>query len=294
MSPFLIVPAHIGAALAPHDLWTAWTFEPVTSALLLLSGWMYLRGLRRVWRAAGTGRGVSRSAASAFAIGWTILAFTLVSPLHALGAVLFSAHMAQHELLMTVATPLLVLGRPLIPFVWALSPKWRRETRRWSSATAIHRPWRVVTHPAVAFGLHAAAIWIWHVPPLYDATISSELMHAAQHLSFLGTALLFWWVILKPSRGGAGVSIAMLFGTVLHTGALGALLTLTSHLLYPAYGATTGPWGFQPIEDQQIGGLIMWVPGGLAYVIVALFLVARILRESEHRVMQRHASRGYA
>ena len=229
----------------------------------------------------------------AFAAGWAVLALALLSPLHALGGVLFSAHMAQHELLMTVAAPLLVLGRPLIPFVWALSPRWRRTTGQWTSARTFALPWRALTHPASAFFLHAAAIWVWHLPSLYDATVTSEVMHAAQHVSFIVTALLFWWVVLRPSpaRGGTPASIGLLFGTLLHTAALGAVLTLTSRLIYSAYAATTGPWGLTPIEDQQVGGLIMWVPGGLAYVIAALALVVRLFRESEQRVARREAER---
>jgi len=114
-----------------------------------------------------------------FAAGWLVLALSLLSPVHALGGALFSAHMAQHELLMNVAAPLLVLGRPLIPFVWALSPRWRRVTGRWSAGRSFAVPWRALTHPVNAFLLHAAAIWVWHLPSLYDATVSSEVMHAA-------------------------------------------------------------------------------------------------------------------
>jgi putative membrane protein len=293
MSARLIVFAHVGAALRPHDLWRAWTFEPVSIALLIASGALYWRGLTRLWHAAGTGRGVRRRDAWAFGIGWALLALALLSPLHALGEVLFSAHMAQHELLMTVAAPLLVLGKPLIPFVWALSPHWRRVTGRWANAQSIARPWGVLTHPIAAFLIHGAAIWLWHVPSLYDAAVSSEVMHAAQHATFFLTALLFWWVVFhaSPARGGTAASIGVLFGTVLHTGALGAVLTLMPRLVYSAYGATTAPWGFLPIEDQQLGGLIMWVPGGLAYIIAALSLVVRMLRESEQRVARREAAR---
>ncbi len=288
----LIVIAHLGRPLEPHDLWRAWSFEPVTIALLAISGWMYARGLTRLWHAAGRGRGVRERDAWVFTAGWLLLALSLLSPLHALGGVPFSAHMAQHELLMAVATPLLVLGRPLIPFVWALSPRWRRITGQWTTARSFAVPWRALTHPASAFFLHAAAIWVWHLPSLYDATVSSEVMHAAQHSSFVLTALLFWWVVLRPSpaRGGTPAAIAMLFGTVMHTGALGAVLTLGFRLLYPVYAATTGPWGLTPIEDQQVGGLIMWVPGGLAYVIAALALVVRLFRESELRVARREAA----
>jgi putative membrane protein len=239
------------------------------------------------------GRGVRREAAWSFLAGWLVLALSLLSPLHALGGVLFSAHMTQHELLMTVAAPLLVIGTPLVPFVWALEPRWRRATGRCVAGPAFARPWRAITHPLAAFLIHGAAIWVWHVPALYDATIDSETLHALQHVSFFASALLFWWAVLRGSaaRGGAGASIGILFGTMLHTGALGALLALTPTLLYPAYAATTAPWRLLPLDDQQLGGLIMWVPGGIAYLVAALALVVRMLRESEARVMHRESVR---
>jgi cytochrome c oxidase assembly factor CtaG len=265
-------------------LWRAWEFEPVSVALLTATAILFTVGVRRAWRAAGVGRGVREPNVWLFATGWLILALTLLSPLHRLGSVLFSAHMAQHELLMTIAAPLLVLGRPLVPFVWALPPQWRRTVGVWAKAPVVAPTWNAITRPFVAFLIHAVAIWVWHVPLLYDRAVTSESMHALQHASFLGTALLFWWAILKPStsREHTAISIGLLFATVLHTGALGAVLTLTSRLLYPVYGATTASWGLTPIADQQLGGIIMWVPGGLPYVAAALALFVRLLREPRH------------
>ena len=296
MFALLITAAHAGEPLRPHDLWGAWTFEPVTLAALAGSAWLYAAGVRRLWHAAGAGRGIRRWQAWMFGTGWMLLVLSQISPLHALGGVLFSAHMAQHEILMTVAAPLLVLGRPLIPFVWALTPRWRRVTGQWGRSATAAAAWRAITNPFAAFLIHGAAIWLWHAPPLYDATVTSDVVHAAQHASFLLTALLFWWVVLRPSpaRGGAPVAIAVLFGTLLHTGALGAMLTLTSRLIYTSYAATTIPWGLRAVEDQQLGGVIMWVPGGLAYVVAALMLVARLLGESGRRAVEREASDGRA
>ncbi len=283
---------HAGESLQPHDLWGAWTFDPSTVLALAMMGALYATGLRRVWTAAGAGRGVRRRDAWAFAAGWGLLALSQVSPLHALGGVLFSVHMAQHELLMTIAAPLLVLGKPLIAFVWALPPRWRRVAGRWSNSAPVASIWRVMSRPTAAFLIHGAAIWIWHLPSLYGATVTSDALHAAQHMSFLVTAVLFWWVVLKPlrSHGSAPMSVAVLYATVLHTGALGALLTLTSRVLYPVYATTTAPWGLRTVDDQQLGGVIMWVPGSLAYVIAGLVLMARMLRDSEQRVAGRELS----
>src|SRR6185369_9418238 len=109
----------------------------------------------------------------------------LVSPLHAWGSVLFSAHMTQHEVLMLVAAPLLVLGRPLIAFLWALPLNWSRRLGNIAKIPAINRLWRALTIPLVAWLVHAVALWVWHIPALFDATLHSETVHTFQHLSFL-------------------------------------------------------------------------------------------------------------
>jgi len=138
-----------------------------------------------------------------------------------------------------------------------------------------------VSLPVVAWILHAAAIWIWHAPPLFQATLHSETVHTAQHLSFLFTGLLFWWALLRgtENRRGRVAGVLYLFTTALHTNLLGALLTFSRRVWYPIYGASTAPWGLTPLEDQQLAGLIMWIPAGIAYLVAALALIARVLRE---------------
>ena len=275
--------AHTGEPLAPHDLWSAWTLSLPIVIPLALTLLLYVVGTRALWRQAGAGRGVRGWRAAAFAAGWLALAAALVSPLHALGESLFSAHMAQHELLMTVAAPLLVLGRPLVPALFALPPGARRGASAWTQQPWFRAGWHRISQPGTAWLLHAIAIWGWHLPRLYDATLENDLVHTLQHLSFLGTALLFWWTVLQPSWSGRGAAMISLFTTMLQTGALGAVLTVSSSTWYPAYAATTRPWGLTPLEDQQLGGLIMWIPGGAAYLIAALALLGSSLRLSERR-----------
>jgi cytochrome c2 len=149
--------------------------------------------------------------------------------------------------------------------------------------------WRLLAAPVVAFAIHAIALWTWHLPRLYQATLTSDLVHSLQHISFLFSALLFWWTIFAARSGEfrRGLAVFLLFATVLQTGALGALLTFSGTLWYPAYAATTAQWGLTALEDQQLGGLIMWIPGSLAYIIAALWISAAWLRESERRVVQR-------
>lgn len=278
--------------VTPGTVWSSWSAEPVVLLLLIASAALYLIGVRRMWKAATVGAGVRRWQAASFFGGWTILVLALVSPLHALGAVLFSAHMTQHELLISLAAPLVVLGRPLIPFLWVLPAGWRKDAGELTRTRVIDTGWRFLTLPSVAFGLHAVALWTWHLPRLYEATLTSEVMHSLQHASFLLTALLFWWTVFA-ARGGEfrrGMAVFYLFGTVLHTGALGALITFSRTLWYPAYAGTTAAWGLSPLEDQQLGGLIMWIPGSIAYVVAALSIFAAWLRESERRTVQRQRS----
>jgi putative membrane protein len=247
--------------------------------LLALSGGWYTLGVLRLWRNAGVGRGIGRLQAAAFAGGWLALVLALVSPLDALGARLFSAHMVQHELLMLVAAPLLVLGRPLAAWTWGLSPARRQVVGRWIRVPWWAATWALLTDPLAAWALHALALWLWHVPSWFEAALRNEGWHALQHASFLGTALLFWWSALGgDSRSRAsGFALLYLFTTMLHTGALGALLTLAPTPWYPSYAAATGALGLDPVADQQLGGLVMWVPGSLAYLVAGLLVVARLL-----------------
>lgn len=275
--------AHAGAPLAPHDLRGAWTLSLPIVLPLAATIVLYALGIRALWRRAGAGRGVRVWEATAFLLGWLALVAALVSPLHALGEALFAAHMAQHELLMTVGAPLLVLGRPLVPTLFALSPAGRQRVTGWAQLAPVRGAWSTITRPGMAWTLHAAAIWGWHVPWAYQLALRSEAAHALQHVCFLGTALLFWWTVLHPAWSARGVSLLSLFTTMLHTGALGAILAVSPTLWYPAYGLAGRAWGLTPLDDQQLGGMIMWIPGGIAYLIAALAMLAATLRESERR-----------
>jgi putative membrane protein len=272
-------------AHVPQDLPVAaslwqWDLAPWLLFLLGLSGFGYALGLHRLWTNAGGRRGVSPQQAGAFALGWLALVIALVSPLDPLGGRLFSAHMLQHELLMVVAAPLLVLGRPLATWTWALTPAQRRVVGRLFQRRGWVGFWSTLTDPLVAWALHALALWAWHIPTLFDAALQNEAVHIAQHVSFLGTALFFWWSVLghdPRGRYGPGHSAAYLFTTMMHTSALGALLSLAPTPWYSPYIPLTGALGMDPVDDQQLGGLIMWVPAALAYVIAALAVLGKML-----------------
>ena len=254
-----------------------WSLEPWVIACLLVSAALYAVGVARLWRRAGAGRGVHRRRALAFAAGWLATVAALVSPLDALGAHLFSAHMLQHEALMVVAAPLFVLGRPLAAFAWALPPPWRRGIGHFFHRPGWRGPWLVVTAPLAAWLVHAAVLWLWHMPAAFEAALASEAVHALQHTSFLLAALLYWWSVIGHERQ-RGAAMASLFTTMIHTGALGALLTLSPVAWYSTYATRTLAFGLDPLEDQQLGGLIMWIPAGAAYVVCGLATVARWLQ----------------
>jgi putative membrane protein len=275
--------AHEGGVLQPHDLWKAWSFDPGIVIPLLLTAALYLRG-------ATTAHGVSRKQKLCFWAGWLLLCVALLSPLHPLGEALFSAHMAQHELLMVAAAPLLVIARPLVALLWGLPFLWRRSLGQLSKWETVQATWRFFTHPLTAWCVHAAALWLWHIPRFFQATLDNDWIHSAQHVSFLGSALLFWWALFYAhGRVRYGAGVLYLFTTAVHTSILGALLTFSSTVWYPDYAATTAAWGLTPLEDQQVGGLLMWIPAGLSYVIAGLALLALWLRESD-RVANAHFS----
>jgi putative membrane protein len=249
--------------------------EPWIAFALVLSAALYARGWYALTRSAGS-RGRAAGRAALFAAGWLTLALALFSPLAAVSEGLFSAHMIQHELLMVIAAPLMVLGRPLAIWTWALPRSWRSAAARPFRGGIVQRVWGTLTAPLTATMQHAAAIWLWHIPRVFELSEVSIAAHAVQHSVFLFSALLFWWALLKPGRESAiGSAVLCLFVTMLHTSALGVLLTFSGDVWYPAATARAGQWGLTPVEDQQLGGLVMWVAASAPYVIAALALAAR-------------------
>jgi putative membrane protein len=274
----------------PHsfrELLKSWSWDPLVVIGLVLSAGLYYRGVRRLWRESATGQGIRQWQAASFACGWLALFVALISPLHTFGELLFSAHMVQHEVLMLLAAPLFVLGRPLIPFIWALPMNWRKQVGQLSKKKIIENPWRAITNPLAAWTIHGVALWVWHVPVLFQATLESDLVHTLQHLSFFVSALLFWWALIYGHHGlmGYGAAVLYVFSTAMHSGLLGALLTFTTRLWYPAYRELAARWGLTPMEDQQLGGLIMWIPAGIIYVIAGLVLFANWLNASDRKTI---------
>ena len=283
----------------PHDwdeLLRTWGTEPYVWLGLIVTALLYAIGLRRMWREGGAGHGVHIWEAWCYAGGWLALFVALVSPLHPWGSVLLSAHMTQHEILMLVAAPLVVLGRPVLVYLRALPRTSSHALGRYSNTRPYRAAWGAIGNPFVAFLIHSVLLWVWHVPALFNATIDSELVHTLQHVSFLFPALLFWWALIHRGNNAAGYGVAVLylFLIALHSQLLGVMMTFARRLWYTAYFETTIWWGLTPLEDQQLAGLIMWTPAGLVYIAAALALFAGWMRESERRVRRREQLAAHA
>lgn len=224
-------------------------------APLLFTLWLYVRSFGHL-------RSVQRIG---FGLGMGVLFIALVSPLSALGETQLAAHMVQHTLLVAVAPPLLFLGHPAALFVWGLPSRWRPA---WAG---IARVFSRLARPLPAAALHGFALWFWHAPAAFNAALESAPLHLAEHASFFGTALLFWSAILRArSVGRAAAALAAAFVTLVHGGLLGALITLAP---YPLYRGGS-------LEEQQLAGLIMWVPMGVVYFVACLYLASRLVTEA--------------
>src|SRR6185312_1692216 len=190
----LAMPASAQAGPSPGKM-PGWTWPAFIIVPQLFTIAIYLLGLVRMWR--GRARASIRPWTVVFFMaGWLSLLIALDSPIHELGEQLFWVHMTQHEIMMLISAPLIVLGRPLIVFTWAMPERWRQPLGRVSKWRFTRGLWKVATLPLIAWMLHALALWLWHAPILFDATLSSDFMHAMQHLTFFGTALLFWWALV--------------------------------------------------------------------------------------------------
>lgn len=235
-----------GAVAGPLHDWPVWAAQ-----LLFAGTWLaFLAGALR--RPPAPGR------RAAFHGAMLVLGLALFGPLDTLAARSTAWHMVQHLLLMAVVPPLLVAARPLA--------QWRAATGRGLDAA-----WRLLLacarRPLACAAVHALAVWAWHAPGPYMAALDDPLWHALEHASFLSTAWLLWWSVLAAGRRQLLQALAALLSTLAQTGMLGALLAFAPR---PLYGAeATG------LADQQLAGLLMWVPGGLVYLAAALRIGAR-------------------
>jgi putative membrane protein len=262
-----------------HEHATGWTLDPVLLIPLGLALLIYSTGWRRLARRASA----PPQRAGLFLAGWAVLTLALVSPLHAAGEQSFTIHMIEHELIMLVATLLLAASNAGGVLAWGL-PRSLRLALGGSWKLPLALLWKRLTEPVTATIVQGVAMWAWHAPILFDRALESSGWHIAQHACFFLSSLIFWWAMLHPrgGRSGYGLSAACLFATSLVGGALGALMSFSASPWYSDYAAMgmTGI-GLDPVTDQQLAGLIMWIPGGLFHGIAALVMFYKWLKASE-------------
>jgi putative membrane protein len=210
-----------------------------------------------------------------FLLGVLVMFIALVSPLDILGdRYLLTAHMVQHLLITLVAPPLLLLGTPRWLLRPLLIPRFALPIGRW------------LTSPLVAFVLFNATFALWHVPAFYDAALRSLPIHILEHVTMFATATLTWWPIFSPldelPRLSEPAQCVYLFFESLPPTILGALITFSGAVLYPTYRDAPRIWGLSPLDDQQVGGLIMWIPGALVFFGVLTVVFIRWLNRDEY------------
>ena len=223
------------------------------------------------------------------------LAVALVSPLDALSEALFTAHMVQHLLLMLVAAPLIAFSQLLFALLWGLPQSWRHAFKGWRRFSTLSAAERFVTMPLVAWILHTTALWFWHLPGPYQAALYDGAIHILEHSAFFGTALLYWWTFARTPQSSIqlyGWGVASLFTMGLQSSLLGALLTFSRAPWYSVHAETASLWGLTSLEDQQLAGLIMWIPASIVYIVAALTMLLMGLQAVEQQTRLREEGTG--
>ena len=274
-----------GAASLPW-LWNA---EPVICVLLATVGVIYLAGIARL-------KGEQRvptaalSRGLAFAAGIVLLVVALLSPLDAWSDEIFSAHMAQHLILMMLAPPLLILGHPIVVALWALPHDRRRAVAGWWQRSRVVRPifdW--IRGPLVAWLAASGALWFWHLPKPYGLAFTDPIAHALEHLSFFLTSILFWRVVIEhpqSRRLALGGTMIFVVTFAMENAMLAAILIFASKVLYPVHLAAPAWSSLTPIEDQQLAGVLMWSVTGIVDLVALVWLFVAWLASSDRRTQR--------
>ncbi len=271
-----------------HSAKFTWNFEPWFFVPFIVVAILYVVGLVNIWRHAGMGRGLRVLSSLCFLGAFLTAGFIFISPLDTLSEELFSAHMVQHMLLILVAAPLLLKSEIPLALLWSFPRRWAQSIGHGIHASNfLMRLWQILTHPLCTWLLFTVTFWFWHASSLYEAALRNEFMHFVEHLTFLITAMLFWWQLLKPTEQKHlryGFAIPYLFTTLLQSGILGALMTFASRPWYVTYTLHANAWNLTPLQDQQLAGLIMWILGGTVFTFLTIGYFAAWLRAMDQRM----------
>ena len=279
-----MISAH--AFVRPEEVWSSWAVHPEAIAPLVAAALWYAYG-------AGAMPAWSRLRSISFFGGLAAAAIALASPLDPLGETIFTGHMIQHLVMVLVAAPLLAYGAPSVPMTRALPGRLRASLGRLRGRPLGRSSGTVARNPFVALAAHAVLLWLWHLPLLYEAALRGVAIHALEHLSFLGSAFWFWATIIPARRrasAGYPVRILAVFANLLQSGALGVLLLFASQPLYTAQVAGAAAWEMSPLQDQQLAGVLMWVPPAALHFGAMAVLFVRWLSSTEARMRSREVS----
>lgn len=286
----LTVPA---AAQTGHFSQLGWNWNPWILASLTLAVFAYIRGLLRL-NSAVRARLFGKFRYAAFTAGIVTLFSALISPFDTLDDQLFSAHMVQHLLLLMIAPPLLIFGRPALACLWAFPLPARRVIGRVWIRSGLKHVVHALMSPLFVWLLCSAVLWFWHLPRPYGWALGSESVHAFEHVCFFVTSLMFWSLVLEPlgrRRMDYGSTLLFVATFGVQTGLLGALLTFAGRPLYAAHLSTTAAWGLTPLEDQQLAGLIMWIPASLIHLTALGVLFVVWMHTAERQAITAAATR---
>jgi len=281
------------AAQTSHFSQLGWNWNPWILASLALAVFGYIRGLLRL-NSAVRARLFGGRRYAAFAAGIVTLFSALISPFDTLDDQLFSAHMVQHLVLLMIAPPLLIFGRPALACLWAFPLPARRAIGRAWIRSGLKHAVHVLMSPIFVWLLCSAVLWFWHLPGPYGWALGSESVHAFEHVCFFVTSLMFWSLVLEPlgrRRMDYGSTLLFVATFGVQTGLLGALLTFAGRPLYAAHLSTTAAWGLTPLEDQQLAGLIMWIPASLIHLTTLGVLFVVWMHTAERQVITASAAR---
>lgn len=262
-----------------QDVFGKWSPPFFLTLACILSLVVYVRGALLVRK---TRPELSPPRMAAFCAGIAVLWLALASPIEELADTVLTAHMVEHLLLMSVVPPLLLVGWPTVPILRGLPVRLRHTLlhpllRSRSVRVGMHR----LASPVIAWMLMNVTLLLWHVPAAYDFALQHEGWHDVEHICFLGTSLLFWWVLLRPwparpNTMGWGVLLYLISADFVNT-ALSATLAFVGHPVYHFYLGQQNPFGMTALQDQVLGASIMWVFGSIAFLLPALVMVSRLL-----------------
>ena len=268
--------------------WRADVIVPLAVVCIVYSvGWKRLRSVYRGRTARSVKSLASGWRMATFLGGWILVALALLSPLEVLSGQLFFMHMIQHLLLVMCAPPLLLLSDPFPVVLWGMP----RDLRRWVGSkfyreAGFRRALVLLTRPGLIW-LYFVIMYVgWHDPVAYDAALRSDIIHDVEHLSFFVTSILFWWHVTSAAprvhgHSSYGMRIAYLLLTVPVNLLTGVTITFARQPIYSYYLHVARPWGLTVMQDQMLGGVIMWIPGSMMLLIAVLVIVARILAQQE-------------